>query len=74
MLNDYPTIADAASEFGVSAKTVREWVRKGIIPEPGTIQIGTREVWHFPDGYMAKAKKALDAHVRKKNKNKNKKK
>ncbi len=30
----YYTIVDAAAEFGVSAKTVRSYIDKGVIPAP----------------------------------------
>jgi DNA-binding transcriptional MerR regulator len=33
--SDYKTIADVAKEeFGVSVKTLRQWIDKGIIPTP----------------------------------------
>lgn len=59
----YPTIADAAYELGVSAKTVREYIRKRIIEEPPKVQYGLRLVWHFPPQYLRKAKKQIAEYV-----------
>lgn len=72
-LHDYPTVKDAADEFGVSTKTVTEWINKGIIPEPPTVEVGTRVFRHFSPAYMVKAKRALTEHKRKKNSIKKKK-
>jgi hypothetical protein len=55
----YPTIVDAAKELAVSAKTVRQYIAKKIIPEPPVIQFGIRRVKHFPKSYIAEAKKQL---------------
>ncbi|MEA3486197.1 MAG: helix-turn-helix domain-containing protein [Thermodesulfobacteriota bacterium] len=61
----YYTIADAARIFGVSAKTVRSYINKGIIPDPPKIQYGLRTLKHFPRDYMGDAKKLLDNYRRK---------
>ena len=58
----YRTIVDAAEDFGVSPKTVREWIRKKIIPKPPTVKWGVRVIQYFPPNYMKKAKKALDEY------------
>jgi hypothetical protein len=58
----YSTIIDAASELGVSAKTVREYIVKKIIPEPPIIQFGIRTVKHFPPDYMDMARKHLEKY------------
>jgi hypothetical protein len=58
----YSTIADAASELDVSAKTVRQYIAKEIIPEPPVIQFGHRKVMHFPKSYLAAAKKQLQKY------------
>ena len=58
----YSTIADAASELGVSAKTIRQYITKKIIPEPPVIQFGHRKVKHFPMNYIAAAKKQLQKY------------
>jgi DNA-binding transcriptional MerR regulator len=55
----FSTIADAARELGVSAKTIRQYITKEIIPEPPIIQFGNRKVKHFPKNYIAVAKKHL---------------
>ena len=56
----YSTIIDAAGELGVSAKTVREYIAKSIIPEPPVIQFGIRTVKHFPPDYMKLARNHLE--------------
>jgi len=55
----YFTIIDAAAELGVSAKTIRQYITKRIIPEPPIIQFGIRQVKHFPKIYMDIAKERL---------------
>jgi DNA-binding transcriptional MerR regulator len=55
----YLTIIDAAGELGVSAKTIRQYIAKRIIPEPPIIQYGIREVKHFPKTYTDMAKERL---------------
>lgn len=44
----YFTTKDAAAELGVSTKTIREYIQKGIIPQPPEINFGVRTVKHFP--------------------------
>jgi hypothetical protein len=71
----YFTIIDAAAELGVSAKTIRQYITKRIIPEPPVIQFGIRQVKHFPKVYMDMAKGRLkhyqtvrnDSHVKSQN-------
>ncbi len=58
----YRTITDAAGELGVSAKTVRSYISKQIIPVPPVIQYGNRTVYHFSSKYMNMAKKQLDIY------------
>jgi hypothetical protein len=58
----YFTIIDAAGELGVSAKTIRQYIAKEIIPEPPVIQFGVRVVKHFPKKYMDVAKKRLEQY------------
>jgi hypothetical protein len=55
----YFTIIDAAAELGVSAKTIRQYIVKRIIPEPPVIQFGIRQVKHFPKAYVDMAKERL---------------
>ena len=60
----YYTTADAAKALGVSAKTIRSYIEKGIIPEPPEVQSGLRTFKHFPQGYMEEAKKILENYRR----------
>jgi predicted site-specific integrase-resolvase len=55
----YLTIVDAAKRIGVSAKTVREYIAKGIIPEPPVVRYGIRLIKHFSQDYMEDAAKTL---------------
>jgi predicted site-specific integrase-resolvase len=65
----FKTIAEAAKEFGVSAKTVREWIHKGIIDEPPTIEQGIRTIAYFPNDYLSKSKeKVRDYRLKKQSK------
>jgi hypothetical protein len=54
----YSTIADAVRELAVSAKTIRQYIAKKIIPEPPVIQFGNRTVKRFSQNYLTAAKKA----------------
>jgi DNA-binding transcriptional MerR regulator len=56
---DYPTVFEAAKEFEVSAKTVREWIERGVIAKPPMIEQGLRTIMYFPPEYMKKAKDQL---------------
>lgn len=56
----YSTTMDAATELGVSTKTMRQYIIKGIIPPPPEIQYGVRTLRHFPPEYMAQVRKSLD--------------
>jgi len=60
----YYTTADAAKSLGVSAKTIRSYIDKGIIPEPPEVQSGLRTFKHFPQDYMGNAKKILENYRR----------
>lgn len=60
----YNTIVDAAAKFGVSAKTVRSYIDKGIIPFPPTVKYGMRLIKHFPSEYIARAKKMLEKQMK----------
>ena len=66
---DFPTIAEAASIFKVSEKTVRGWIDKGIISEPPQIDHGARTLAYFPPDYMEKAKAELEEYRRRKQQN-----
>jgi|APFre7841882630_1041343.scaffolds.fasta_scaffold30123_2 DNA-binding transcriptional MerR regulator len=54
------TIVDAAERLGVSAKTIRDYIQRGIIPEPPEIKYGVRILRHFPIDYMDLAKVQLE--------------
>jgi len=60
--DSYPTVQDAADEFGVSPKTVYQYIEKGIIDAPPEIDYGLRPIQIFPKSYMADAKKQLEAY------------
>jgi hypothetical protein len=59
---DYSTISDAAKELGVTAKTVRDYIAKGIIPQPPEIEYGIRTMLHFPPDFMRRAKTSVEKH------------
>ena len=61
------TIVDAAERLGVSAKTVRDYIQRGIIPEPPEIKYGVRTLKHFPIDYIDLAKVQLEAYRNTKN-------
>ncbi len=56
----YYTIVDAAEQLGVSSKTIRDYIHKGIIPEPPEIKYGIRILKHFPLEYIDLAKLHLE--------------
>ncbi|MBW2630466.1 MAG: MerR family transcriptional regulator [Deltaproteobacteria bacterium] len=58
----YYTISDAAKTFGVSAKTIRSYIGRDIIPQPPEVRYGLRLLRHFPLDYMEKAKKLLEEY------------
>lgn len=58
----YNTTIDAARILGVSSKTVRDYIRKGIISTPPVISYGLRTIKHFPDEYLKKARAELQAY------------
>ena len=61
------TIVDAAEQLGVSAKTIRDYIHRGIIPEPPEIKYGVRILKHFPLDYINLAKVHLDEYRNTKN-------
>ena len=58
----YITIVDAAEMLGVSTKTIRGYIKKGIIPDPPAVRYGIRLIKHFPPEYMSRAKELLDKY------------
>ncbi|MBM4272113.1 MAG: MerR family DNA-binding transcriptional regulator [Deltaproteobacteria bacterium] len=63
----YYTIVDASERLGVSAKTIRQYIHKGIIPEPPEIKYGVRILKHFPLEYIDLARNHLDSYRNSKN-------
>ncbi|MGH8563482.1 MAG: hypothetical protein ACREXW_05100 [Gammaproteobacteria bacterium] len=59
----YKTITDAAKEFGVSPKTVGDWIDKEIIPKPPVLEYGIRTIQYFTEAYLEKAKLQLKGQV-----------
>jgi hypothetical protein len=53
------TIADAARDFKVSTRTVRNWIDSGVIPTPPTVEHGVRNLEVFGEEYMNLAQKSL---------------
>lgn len=62
----HPSIADGSRYFKVSTKTIRQWIEKGIIPHPPTIDYGTRELQIFTDEYLRSAVVARKEYMQKK--------
>lgn len=58
----YPTLADAARFFKVSAKAVRGYINTGLIPPPPSVDHGARRIDVFPDDYLEDAKRRLAEH------------
>ncbi len=56
----YYTTMDAAMELGVSTKTIRQYILKGIIPPPPEIGYGVRTLRHFPPEYMSLVRNRLE--------------
>ena len=62
MIYENPTIADAVKELKVSAKTISNYIEKGIINEPPTIEYGLRTIRTFPPSYIKTCKAQINAH------------
>jgi predicted site-specific integrase-resolvase len=60
--NIIPTIADAAARFGVTRKTIRQWIGTGIIEPPPEMDYGARSIQVFPPEYLDKAEEAVKKH------------
>jgi hypothetical protein len=61
----YLTVEDAAKIFGVSTKTVHDWIRRKVIDEPPQIEHGLRSVYYFPEIFVKKAKADLQHYKEK---------
>jgi len=57
----HKSIEEAAAELGVHAKSLRSYIRDGILPEPPTVPTGLIDRRYFPDELMTKYKKLLQA-------------
>jgi DNA-binding transcriptional MerR regulator len=55
----YQTTIDAAKALGVSAKTIREYINRGIIPPPPLVSYGVRLIRSFTPKYIASAKELI---------------
>jgi DNA-binding transcriptional MerR regulator len=45
----HKTIQEAAAELGTTDKTLRDWIDRGIVPEPPKTPNGTMYRRYFPD-------------------------
>lgn len=66
----YCTAIDAALELGVSTKTLRQYISRGIISPPPEMDYGVRVLKHFPPDYMQMVKKELTVYREKTERNK----
>ena len=55
----HKSIEEAAQELGVHAKSLRSYIKDGILPEPPAIPTGLIERRYFPDELVSKYKKIL---------------
>lgn len=56
------TLSDAARHLRVSPKTVRDWIKKRIIPEPPKKNYGIRKIDIFNEKYLEQASKLVDEY------------
>ena len=56
---NYLTIADLAESLGVSPKTARDYINKGIVPKPSKKAYGTRKVDVFSEENIKNASTML---------------
>jgi DNA-binding transcriptional MerR regulator len=55
----YQTTIDAAKALGVSTKTIREYINKGIIPPPPLVNYGVRLIRSFTPKYISAARQLI---------------
>ncbi len=60
----YATATDAAKHFGVSTKTINEWVRSGIVPPPPEVTHGAGVLRIYPVEYLREAERHLEEYRR----------
>ena len=65
----YQTTIDAAKALGVSTKTIREYIKNGIIPPPPLVSYGVRMIRSFTPNYIAAAKELIKKYRRRDIKN-----
>ncbi len=68
---EHNTVKDAAAFFGVTAKTVKNWISDGVISKPGTLPYGKGEIEVFPESYLTAEKERLNKNRRNKRDNRN---
>jgi hypothetical protein len=55
----YTTIQDVKDRFRVAEKTIKKWIKRGWVPEPEFVQIGTRRFRYFSDAWMQAFERTL---------------
>lgn len=55
----YTTIQDIKDRFHVAEKTIKKLIKRGAVPEPETVVIGTRRFRHFSNEWIQLFKTAL---------------
>jgi DNA-binding transcriptional MerR regulator len=53
---EYKTIADAATELGVSVASIRRYIKDGSFPRPQRVFFGKQSYQVFSDEYLKEAK------------------
>jgi transposase len=61
--NEFWTTKAVATAFGVSANTVRAWINKKVLPEPGWGRRGQRKERHYSREWITAASAKLDLPV-----------
>lgn len=64
---DVNTVADAARFFGVSTKTIDNWIEREIIPEPPVIERGLGMMRVYPPDYLANVDVVIRARRQQRN-------
>lgn len=57
---EYKTVDDIGKELGVSASTIRRYIRNGTFPKPRRVFFGQQGIQVFSDEYIARAKVTLE--------------
>ena len=56
------TTSEAAAALGVTAATLRSWMRRGVLPDPGMVSVGARALRHFGEDWLEDARIRLAAY------------